>query len=141
MIANESFLTSASVRNNVVANARSLGYTPTSARSALSIIDFEVQLNQTDYENGFPKYLELKPGIAFSAGTGQGSFIFNTVDVHVAPVSSDGLASFNGIAIYEGVYLPAKFTVDKSDYTQRFILENPKIDTSTIRVEVQEDPN
>lgn len=141
MIANESFLTSASVRNNVVANARSLGYTPTSARSALSVIDFQVQLNTTDYPGGFPKYLELSPGISFSAGSGQGSFIFNTVDVHVAPVDSSGLAVFSNISIYEGIYLPAKFVVDKSDYTQRFILENPKVDTSTIRVEVQEDPN
>ena len=147
MIANESFLTSASVRNNVVANARSLGYVPTSARSAFSLIDFEVQLDPAQFgsttanPNTFPKYVELIPGAAFTAGTGYGSFVFNTIDVHVAPVDNSGVAKFTQIPIYEGVYLPAKFTVDRSDYTQRFIIQNPNIDTSTIRVEIQEDPN
>ena len=151
MIANESFLTSASIRNNVVSNARSLGYTPTSARSAFSAIDFEVLLDPAQYgsttasPNTFPKYLELSPGVAFSAGTGYGSFVFNTSDVHVAPVgindNNQGVAKFTNVAIYEGVFLPAKFVVDYSDYTQRFILENQNIDTATIRVEVQEDPN
>jgi hypothetical protein len=37
-------------------------------------------------------------------------------------------------------YLPAEFTEDESDFNQRFILENPSIDSTTIRVEVQEDP-
>ena len=34
MIANESFLASATIRDNVVANARAVGYVPTSTKSA-----------------------------------------------------------------------------------------------------------
>ena len=45
MVANESFLATSSIRKNVVANARSLGYVPASTRSSVSYITFEFQLD------------------------------------------------------------------------------------------------
>jgi hypothetical protein len=141
MLANETFLTSSSVRNNVVANARMLGYLPTSARAATTHVNFSFQLSRTDYPQGFPRFLEIRPGVGFTAGSGQGSHLFNIVDIYTAAVSSEGLVQFNQVDAYEGAYVTADFTVDKSNYTQRFILENPNIDTETIRVEVQSDPN
>ena len=45
MIANESFLDSSVVRKNVVNNAEQIGYTPVSARSSKSLIDFHFQLD------------------------------------------------------------------------------------------------
>ena len=141
MLANETFLTSSSVRNNVVANARQIGYTPVSARSATSSVNFSFQLTRDQYPQGFPRFLEIRPGVAFTAGSGQGSFIFNIVDIYTAAVSSEGLVQFNQVDIYEGAYVNTTFKVDKSNYTQRFILENPNIDTDSIRVEVQENPN
>ena len=141
MLANETFLTSSSVRNNVVANARMLGYLPTSARAATTNVDFSFQLSRDDYPQGFPRFLEIRPGVGFTAGSGQGSHIFNIVDIYTAAVSSEGLVRFTQVDAYEGAYVTANFTVDKSNYTQRFILENPNIDTETIRVEVQTDPN
>ena len=71
----------------------------------------------------------------------EGSFIFNIVDIYVAPVDSNGLVKFEDVDAYEGAYVNTSFKVDKSNYTQRFILMNPNIDTKTIRVEVQENPN
>jgi len=141
MIANEAFLTSSSIRNNVVANARSLGYLPTSARAARVTIDFSIQLDRKNYSQGFPQFLEIRPGSVFTAGTGEGSFMFNTIDLHTAAVDNDGLAKFFNVIAYEGAFLPMEFTVNKSDYNQKFVLANPNIDTTTLRVEVQEDPN
>ena len=141
MLANETFLTSSSVRNNVVANARMLGYLPTSTKSARTNVTFSFQLSRNDYPQGFPRFLEIRPGVAFTAGAGQGSFIFNVVDIYTAAVSSEGLVQFNNVDGYEGAYVNTTFKVDKSNYTQRFILENPNIDTDTIRIEVQENPN
>jgi len=141
MLANESFLTSSSIRNNVVANARMLGYLPNSSKAAKSTVTFSFQLTRDDYPQGFPRFLEIVPGISFQAGSGEGAFLFNVVDVYVAPVSSDGVCIFQDVEIYEGVYLTKTFKVDKGNYTQRFLLENPNIDTNTIRIEVQEDPN
>ena len=141
MLANETFLTSSSVRNNVVANARMLGYLPNSTKSARTNVTFNFQLSRTDYPQGFPRFLEIRPGVGFTAGSGQGSFIFNIVDMYTAAVSSEGVVQFNNVDAYEGAYVNTTFKVDKANYTQRFILENPSIDTDTIRIEVQENPN
>ena len=141
MVANESFLASSSLRNNVVSNAQMIGYTPTSARSALMKLDFSVQLDQSDYPQGFPRYVQVMSGAAFNASSTKNNFIFNVVDTHTASVTKFGLCTFKDINTYEGIMLPKNFTVDESDYNQRFIIENPNVDTTTIRVEVQEDPN
>ena len=45
MIANESFLASSSLRDNVLTNAKQIGYLPTSARSARSEITFTFTLD------------------------------------------------------------------------------------------------
>jgi hypothetical protein len=47
-----------------------------------------------------------------------------------------GVASFNNIEIYQGTFLTKQFVVDGS-LDQRFILNNPFIDTSTISVYVK----
>ena len=141
MLANESFLASSSIRNNTVLNARMLGYLPNSTKSATNTVSFSFQLNYDDYPQGFPRFLEINPGLAFQAGIGQGAFLFNILDVYVAAVDSNGYVLFKDVNVYEGAFLTQTFTVDKSNYTQRFILENENIDTDTIRIEVQEDPN
>ncbi len=140
MVANESFLASASVRDNVVSNARMLGYLPTSARSATSNVTFEFALSPGEYPNGFPQYLELRAGMAFTSGAAGTSNIFNVIDTQAAPVSSNGIAKFMAVPVYEGTYLPAHFVVDKGNFNQKFVLKNANIDSSTIRVEIQEDP-
>ena len=66
MVANESFLASATLRPNVVSNAAMIGYIPTSARCASSFITFEFKFNETDYPTGFPTSLELQRGAAFA---------------------------------------------------------------------------
>ena len=141
MIANESFLASASIRDNVVANARNVGYLPQSYRSASSQVTFELQLNPQDYDEGFPQFVSLQPGMAFTTANGKQNFVFNTPDVQVAAVQNDGLCRYTNVPVYEGVFLTAKFTRDESLFDQKFILENQDIDTTSIRVEVQEDPN
>ncbi len=144
MVANESFLTSSSIRKNVVSNAKSLGYTPVSARSAKTFVDFEFYLEREAYPNGFPQYLQIDPGPAFNSsgvGVGMNGFIFNCIDTQVAGVRSNGICTFKEVPVYEGVILTNEFIVDESDYDQRFIIKNNNIDTTTIRVEIQEDPN
>ena len=141
LIANESFLHTSSVRKNVVANARSLGYTPGSARSANTLIDFQFKLEEESFPAGFPQTLQIEPGLSFSAGGVKvGSYIFNTLDLQTAAVSSDGTCTFYNVPIYEGAFLNHTFTVDLTEYNQKFILENEFIDSTTIRVEVQENP-
>jgi len=141
MIANESFLSSATLRDNVVSNAKSVGYIPNSAQSASSEVTFDFQLTDTDFPSGFPLFLDIRPGMIFSTTTGNANYIFNIVDAQTAPVSTNGLCRFSNVTVYEGTYIDAEFTVDTSNYNQKFVLENQNIDTSLIRVEVQENPN
>ena len=141
MIANESFLSSATLRDNVVSNARAVGYTPVSARSASSRTTFSYVLSQTDFPSGFPAFFELLPGAVWQTASGRTNFFFNIVDKQTAPVSSTGVCTFTNVDVFEGTYLDTDFTVDLSDFNQRFILKNQNIDSTTIRVEVQENPN
>ena len=141
MIANESFLDSSVVRKNVVNNAEQIGYTPVSARSSKSLIDFHFQLSFDDYPDGFPQFITLEPGMAFVVSNGRNSGIFNVIDPQVVSVTNNGLTQYEDVEIFEGTYLTAEFEVNNSDYDQRFILENKYIDTTTTRVYVQENPS
>ncbi len=142
MVANESFLASATIRNNVVENANMLGYLPTSPRCSIIEVDVEFELPKSHYPAGYPQYLQINPGSVLFAGTGSNSFTFNLIDSQVsAVVSSSGICRFHNLLGYEGLKLEKTFTVDNSEYNQKFILKNSDTDTTTIRVEVQEDPN
>jgi hypothetical protein len=73
--------------------------------------------------------------IALGAVTG-GNFIFSIPENFTTPIENDGLAHFNNLEIYEGRYLTSTFIMNYSQPNQRFILPNPNIDTTTIRVKV-----
>jgi hypothetical protein len=146
MVANESFLTSASIRENVVRAARQVGYTPSSSSSAQSTVTFSIDLKDgvsidSTYPQGLPAYLQIRPGQYISAYSSERSYSFTVADTQSAAVRNDGVCVFEDIIIYEGTSVSNKFVKDSTNYTQRFILENEKIDSNSIRVEVQEDPN
>ena len=130
MAANECFLDSATLRENVVALARNIGYVPRSRRSARARISFTVDgLTETST-------LTLNSGIVCN-GTGDNTnFIFCIPEDITVPVTN-GFAEFNNIEIYEGNFITQSFTVDTSLFNQKYILDNSFIDTSTIKVRVK----
>ena len=139
MIVNESFLDSATVRENVVALARNIGYVPRSRTASQATISFDVTTSANT------PTLTLQAGLVCVGSSNDTSFVFSipetitttttqTTDANGNIVSSTG--SFNDIIIYQGTYLSKTFTVDGS-LDQRFILENSFIDTSTIKVFVK----
>ena len=129
MAANECFLDSSTLRENVVALARNIGYVPRSRRSARAKISFTVDgLLETST-------LTLNAGLVCN-GSGQNtSFIFSIPEDITVPVVN-GFAEFKEIEIYEGSFISQTFTVNTSLFNQRFILPNSFIDTSTIKVNV-----
>jgi len=134
MVSNEVFIDSATLRENVVSLARNIGYTPYSKRSAQANISFFV--DTTDYTD-VPQTITLNKGLVASSNAfANESYTFAILDDITVPVS-DNTASFNNIAIYEGIYLTSTFTVNSFDPDQRFILENSGIDLSTLRVVVK----
>ena len=138
MISNEVFIDSATLRENVVALARNIGYTPRSRTSAKAIFSFYVDTS------GFttkPITLTLKKGIvSTSAATfGSESYSFSIPSDITVPVI-DGIATFGDVEIYEGSFLTSNFTVTAQNPAPpvRYILDNPHIDTSTLEVAVRD---
>ena len=139
MVVNESFLDSATVRENVVSLARNIGYVPRSRSSAQATVSFDFTTS------GNTPTITLQAGLVCVGSANDTSYVFSipesitttttqTFDANGNVVSSTG--SFNDIVVYQGTYLTKTFLVDGS-LDQRFLLENSFIDTSTIKVFVK----
>ena len=130
MAANECFLDSATLRENVVSLARNIGYVPRSRRSARAKISFIVS-GLTDTST-----LTLNAGVVCNGSGTNTNYIFCIPESITIPVVN-GFGQFNNIEIYEGNFVTQDFTVDTSLFNQRYILDNSFIDTSTIKVKVK----
>ena len=126
MAVNESFIDSATLRENVVSLARNIGYVPRSRKSATARITFSAQVNA--------RSVTLKKGVVALGGAENSNYIFSIPeDITVSP-NSQGVATFSNIEIMEGNLLKKTFTIDDSQPDQKYILPTPNIDTSSIRV-------
>jgi len=132
MVVNESFIDSATLRENVVSLAKNVGYVPLSRRAATANITFSLTDVNTNYNTA-----TLKKGVVCTGNLDNTSYIFSIPEDITVGVSN-GQASFENITIYEGTLLSKTFVVDNSQPNQKYILPNPYIDTSTIRVNVKE---
>ena len=129
MIVNESFLDSATLRENVVSLARNIGYVPRSRSAAKATVSFSVQTSSSS------PTLTLKAGLVCVGAVDNTSYIFSIPEDITTTINS-GVATFSNITVYQGTYLKKQFLVDGS-LDQRFILNNSFIDSSTIVVKVK----
>ena len=131
MVVNELFIDSATLRDNVVALAKQLGYRPKSATSPTAYISFTVTYTNatTDTE------LILKKGTGFTATYDNNVYNYVVLDDVKAQVAN-GVATFTDVAVNEGTQLTNTFVINSASKSQRFILDNKNIDTNTIRVKV-----
>ncbi|MGA0049347.1 MAG: hypothetical protein ACO3GY_09065, partial [Flavobacteriaceae bacterium] len=138
MVSNEVFIDSATLRENVVSIARSIGYTPRSRTASKASISFFVD-TVASLAPQKPLTLTLKKGIvATSSGSfGSENYVYSIPDDITVPVIN-GIAEFNDISIYEGTYITETFTVDSLNPNQKYILNNANIDSSLIRVDVRD---
>ena len=136
MVANEVFIDSATLRENVVALARNIGYVPKSRKAARATVSFFVDTTDVTPK---PVTLTLKKGpIATSKGNfGGQSFVFSILEDITVPVVDD-IASFNDISIYEGTLLQSNYTYSSRNPNQKFILPNTGVDTELISVGVRQ---
>lgn len=129
LVANESFLDSALIRENVISLARTIGYVPRSKLAAQAKVTFNVPISDNT------STVTLEPGLVCVSSIQKTRYIFSIPDdISVSVI--DGVAQFNNITLYEGNLLTQQFTVDGS-LDQRFILDNEGIDTSTLNVYVK----
>ena len=140
MVTNEVFIDSATLRENVVALARNIGYLPRSRTASTATISFFVTLTGI---TPAPATLTLKKGpVAATAGAvGTSSYIFSILEDITVPVSTDSLgnstANFDSIKIHEGTLISSAFTFTSVNPNQKFILPNTGIDTSLMNVTVK----
>ena len=129
LIVNESFLDSATLRENVVSLARNIGYVPRSRSAAKGEVSFTVQTTTTS------PTVTLEAGLVCVGMAEETNFVFSIPEDITTTVNS-GVATFDNIEIFQGTFLRKQFVVDGS-LDQRFILDNSFIDTSTIKVNVK----
>lgn len=132
MVANESFLDTALLRDSVVSHAKSLGYTPYSKSAAVATIDLEVKS-----PNSIPGSLTIPKGYIFLSNQIDGVvYNFNVID-DVTVSKSNTSYFFENLGIYEGRFLTYRFVQnDATNPKQLFTIPEVDIDTTTIEVSV-----
>ena len=140
LVANESFLDSATIRENVVSLARNIGYVPRSRTAAIGTIKIgDINLGTTN--DSTPRFLTLRSGLVCVGNTENTTYRFSIPDeitsTRVRDIGGTSFAQFDDpINIYEGTLLQRVYRVDTSQ-DQRFIIDSPGIDSSTLRVFVK----
>ena len=129
MVVNESFLDSATLRENVVSLAGNIGYVPRSRVASTAQISFNVTTSTNT------PTLTLKAGIVCVGSTNDTTYTFAIPEDVTANVVS-GTASFNNLDVYQGIFLTKQFQYDGS-LDQRFVLNNSFVDTSTLKVYIK----
>ena len=139
LVANESFLDSATIRENVVSLARNIGYIPRSKSSAQAVIRLgDVDLGPTSITT--PKFLTLRSGLVCVGNSQNTTFTFSLPDnittTNIFTQNGNSFARFdNDITVFEGTYLTSRFIVTENT-DQRYIIGSENIDSSTLRVNV-----
>jgi len=144
MIVNESFLDSATLRENVVSLARNIGYVPRSRTAATATVSFTVDVQGTDTNT-----MILNRGLVCVGDIENSSYVFSILEDVQATTEDISFfqsgnivnakrATFNNVEIRQGTFLTKQFVYDGS-LDQRFILNNSFIDTSTIKVYVRKE--
>ena len=137
LVANESFLDSATVRENVVSLARNIGYVPRSKTAATASINIsDINLGTTNAST--PRFLTLRSGLVCVGASENTTYRFSITDditsTRVIDINGVSFAQFDDpITVYEGTSLIRVYNVDTS-IKQRFIIDSPNIDSSTLRV-------
>ena len=135
MVANEVFIDSATLRENVVSLARNIGYVPRSRKAARVNVSFTVN---TSNITPTPGSITLKKGavVASTGSRNAQSFIFSILDDITVPVYNQ-VATFTNIPVFQGSVLTSNYTYSARNVNQRFELPNSGIDTDLLYVSVK----
>ena len=128
MLANEMFLDSAALRSSVVSHAKTLGYEVSSPRAPIATVNISLSTSGTTKT--------MPAGTAFTTSVDGTSYQFVTI-ADVTASNTGSAVPFDSVNIYEGSYVPTRYTVDVNDVDQKFLLSDARSDTTTLTVKVQ----
>ncbi len=130
MVSNEMFLDTSSLRESVVSHAKHLNVIPK------SVVAPTAYLNMTFTPSGSPISITIAKDTKFTTSLNAVSYTFTTTTATtVVPIG--GIYTATSLPIKEGKILNKSYTVDLADTTQRFMIPNANVDTSTISIQVQ----
>ena len=131
MLASESFLDSAQLRDSVVSKASMLGYTPKSSIGAKANVSITVTPADAPATITIDKYTQ------FSSTVNGTSYTFCTSDsTTVTPVN--GVYTASGVTLTQGIPLTFRYTANTANTEQKFLLPNANTDMDTLTVTIQE---
>ncbi len=129
MAVNEAFLDTATLRSSVVSHAKTLGYTPRSARAPIAYLN--VTINNSSLTS-----VTIDKGTKFTTQIDGTSYAYVVnADQTIIPVN--GVLRFSNLPVYEGSLVTAKYTVDSSNIEKRYMVTDNRADTTTLKVSVQ----
>lgn len=134
MMANEMFLDTATLRSSVVSKAKHLNYLPRSVKAGTAHIDIEV----FPFDN--PTAVVINKNTRFIGKVGEDTYSFVPDKAYTIPkqmVAGKAVYRRKNVVLKQGDLLSYKWTVDNNNPTQRFVIPNPNIDTSTMSVTIQ----
>lgn len=132
MVVNEMFLDSATLRDNVISLAKQLGYRPKSKVAPRAEVTFTAS-----YPGASPDVAVLQKGTGFTTVFNDTLYSYVTIEDESVPVENS-IAYFDNVSVYEGTLITSTFVVNNALPSQRFIIQNPGVDTNSVRVKVYE---
>jgi hypothetical protein len=131
MLASESFLDSAQLRDSVIAKASMLGYVPKSTRGAQAYVNLTITASDS------PATITIDKDTQFTSTVNGTSYTFATANSTViSPINGAYVA--NTVLLRQGVPLTFKYTTNTANTEQKFLLPNANTDMDTLVVSVQE---
>lgn len=138
---NESFLDSAQIRSNVVSRAKLLGYTPTSKTASTADITLVLRRKSDSTNSTYT----INRGDTFSSTIDDITYTFVLLEDSQSTVAVDdsGISTFtfSNLLVSQGSMKSRKYNVDNSLLNQKFVIQDPNADISTLRVKVYDTPN
>ena len=133
MVANESFLDTAILRDSVVSHAKMLNYVPFSYTSPKAIINVTIDSGTTT-----PEEVTIPKGYIFLSNPIDGtSYSFVTLNQYTATKSGTSFF-FENVDVYEGQLVTFNYTYTEIDNPKGiFIINDTNIDTKSISITVQ----
>ena len=132
---NEAFLDSAQIRGNVVTRAKLLGYVPRSVLAPKATIKLVVDNSAGP---SFPTTLTLPRGTKLTTTVQGETYQYVVVNSQTVTGSATQQFTFDAVEIAEGTYKSLLYRVDNDIESQKFQITDSDVDTSTLRVRVQE---
>ena len=131
MLASESFLDSAQLRDSVVSKASMLGYTPQSSTGAKANVSITVTPADA------PASVTIDKHTQFTSTVNGTSYTFCTSG-STTVLANNGAYVATGVELTQGTPLTFRYTANTSNTEQKFLLPNANTDMDTLTVTIQE---